>query len=302
MSHVKWWTFVTSLLLLIPTAAVSSEVPEWIGPPTDRAPTPIWATARAMTTPAGELRNELLIPYQAKRIQRHLDEERKARAAAGLANEEAANQCHNWIYVPPNPEVEEPTLEGLMAHARLAFVGTVLDRQEGFYHGHPNSLLEIRVDKVLKAPEGQEEITSVLATFPHVEMRVGNEMICMRSDRYPERPLTGKGIMVFTVNIPDTDPLIVAPNTETVLFETESGATSLPARLGDVLDPPAWSSIVEEAIDLAGSTGIDPILIKLLSMARQGKASSCSIHSRASAGESGTSISRTTVTKNSWRT
>jgi hypothetical protein len=250
MTKFPLWAFVAFLLVVV-TATAMAEVPDWIPAPPEAGPTPIWATPEQVTTAKGELRSELFRPYQAKNIKKHLEMARAAREAAGLAGKQGGDVCQSWIFVPPSPVTEELSLESLLSHAELAFVGTVVDRKEGFYHGHPNSLLEIRVEKVLKAPSGRGEITSIFATFPHVEMRVGSEMLCMRSDRYPERPSIGKGIMVFTANIPDSDPLVVAPNTEEVLFETEDGSTSLPARLGDVLNPPSWASLVQRVEELS---------------------------------------------------
>lgn len=250
MTKFPQWAFV-ALLLVAATGTAMAEVPDWIPAPPEAGPTPIWATPDQVTTAKGELRSELFQSYQAKNIERHLEMARAAREAAGLAGKQGGDACQSWIFVPPSPVIEEVSLEGLLSHAHLAFLGTVVDRKEGFYHGYPNSLLEIRVEKVLKAPAGQGEITSIFATFPHVEMRVGSEMLCMRSDRYPERPSPGKGIMVFTTNIPDRNPLVVAPNTEEVLFETEDGGTSLPARLGNVLNPPSWASVVQRVEELS---------------------------------------------------
>lgn len=247
MNDLSRW-MLTCLLLLVPAAAALAEVPSWIQAPAERGASPIWMSAEEATTAEGELRSELFSSLDEMNVRRHLESQREARNQAGLVEKTGADTCQSWIFIPPSPVVAEPTLEALLDHAKLAFVGTVEDQKQGFYHGHPNSLLEIRVETVLKAPEGYEDITSVYATYPHVEMKIGGEMVCMRSDRYPARPLTGKGIMVFAANIPDWDPLIVAPNTEVVLFEDESGNAVLPERFGKVLDPPSWTSLVRNAV------------------------------------------------------
>lgn len=244
---------LVAFLLVAATGTAMAEVPAWIPAPPQAGPTPIWATPDQVTTAKGELRSELFQPFQTKNIKKHLEMARAAREATGLAGKQGGEACQSWIFVPPSPVIEDMSLKGLLSHAHLAFVGTVVDRKEGFYHGYPNSLLEIRVEKVLKAPAGQGEITSIFATFPHVEMRVGIEMLCMRSDRYPEQPTPGKGIMVFTTNIPDRNPLVVAPNTEEILFETEDGGTSLPTRLGNVPNPPSWASLVQRVEELSAA-------------------------------------------------
>ena len=95
------------------------------------------------------------------------------------------------------------------------------------------------------------QLASIFTTFPDVAMSVGGEMLCVRSDRYPERPIVGKGIMIFTSNIPDKDPLVAAPDTDEVLFETKDGNTSLPGPLGQVVNSPPWASLVQQVIDLS---------------------------------------------------
>lgn len=254
MKHLLYGACGCLLLLSTATAGMSAEVPDWIPAAPDAGPSPIWMSVQNATDSRGEIRSELFDPVAKMNLERQVEQARKAKGEAGLRQKANGERCHSWIFVPPSPVVDELTLENLLDHARLAFIGTVEDQDQGFYHGHPNSLLEIRVDKVLKAPEGQEEITSVLATFPHVEMEIGGEMVCMRSDRYPERPITGKRIMIFAANIPDTDPLVVAPNTEVVLFEDEAGKAVLPGRFGNVIDPPSWSSLVERTLELTGNT------------------------------------------------
>jgi hypothetical protein len=251
MKHLFRWAFAGLLLLLVPTGAGNAEVPSWIPAPKERGPSPIWVSAEEATTPDGRLRSELFNPIEEMNLKRHLESQRKARAASSVATKEKGERCHSWIFIPPHPVVEDLTLESLLAYSQLAFVGIVEDQKEGFYHGHPNSLLEIRVQEILKAPAGYEGITSLFATYPHVEMKVGEELVCMRSDRYPARPITGKGILILAANIPDWDPLVVAPNTEVIFFEDDEGNAVLPGRFGDVLDPPAWSSVVQRALDTA---------------------------------------------------
>ena len=244
------------LLLLVPVGAGSAEVPNWIPAPADRGPSPIWMSAEEATTATGEPRSELFSRLDERNLRRHLESQRDARREAGLVEKASADACHSWIFIPPSPVLAELTLEALLDNAELALIGTVEDQAQGFYHGHPNSLLAVRVTRVLKAPEGYEEISSVYATFPHVEMKVGDEMVCMRSERYPEHPLTGRGIMVFTANIPDWDPLVLAPNTEEVLFENQAGRAVLPTRGGNILDSPSWSSLVRHVL-ISATTGLE---------------------------------------------
>ena len=250
MKHSCRWLYICFLLLLIPCTAGNAEIPSRIPAPADHGKSPIWVSAHEASTPDGRFKSELFNPRDELDVHQWLEEAQKARTAAGLSEKQSTAGCQSWIVFPETSGGEPATLEELLHHARLAFVGTVEDQQQGFYHGHPNSLLQIRVDHVLKAPKGYEDVTSLFATYPQVEMRVGKEMICIRADRYPARPLTGKGILIFAANIPDWDPLVVAPKSGGILFEDKDGNVALPKSFGEVLDPPAWSSVVERALSL----------------------------------------------------
>jgi hypothetical protein len=243
------WLSICLLLLLTLSGAGNAEIPNQI-PAAEQGKSPIWVSAQDATTPDGRFKSELFNPVDELGVHQYLEAAKKARTTAGLSEKQSTAGCQSWIVFPESTGGEAPTLEGLLRDSTLAFLGTVEDQQQGFYHGHPNSLLQIRVEKILKAPEGYGDLSSVFATYPQVAMRVGREMICMRADRYPARPLTGKGILIFTSNIPDKEPLVVAPESDGIFFEDEQGNVVLPKRFGEVLDPPAWSSVVKQAESL----------------------------------------------------
>ncbi len=247
------WVSV-ALLLLTPCAA-GAQIPDRIPAPGGAQNDPIWVSAAQATTPDGRFKSELFNPLEAQNVERLIQAEKKAREAAGISETATPAGCKSWLIFPENPDVDPLTLEGLLDHSRLAFIGTVEDQQLGFYHSHPNSLLQIKVQRVLKAPPGYEAISTVLATYPQVEMKVGDEMVCVRADRYKARPITGKGIMILARNIPDWDPLIVAANTDGILFEDGEGNAVLPSRFSKLADALTWTALVHKALDLADAPG-----------------------------------------------
>lgn len=244
----------TTLLLLLLAPPALAEVPERIPDPAGHDKPAIWLSSGEAVDAGGEIRADQLEPLAKANLERRLARERKARADAGALEKTGSETCHSYTLVPAHPVVPQLTFESLLDYARLAFVGVVEDRDQGFYHGHPNSLLEIRVEKVLKAPPDLQGVTRLYATFPHVEMKVGSEMVCVRSERYPQEPIPGKRIMIFTDNIPDRDPLIVAPNTEGIFFEGMEDSALLPKRFHETMDSSSWEALVERAIEEAKAT------------------------------------------------
>ena len=254
MKHPCLWLTVGLLLLLIPCTA-GAQIPDRILAPGGAENDPIWVSAAQATTPDGRFESELFNPLEAQNVERLIQAEKKSREAAGISETATSAGCHSWLIFPENPDVYPLSLEGLLDHSRLAFIGTVEDQQQGFYHSHPNSLLQIKVQRVLKAPPGYEASDSVLATYPQVEMKVGDEMVCMRADRYPARPVTGKGIMILAWNIPDWDPLVVAANTDGIFFEDGEGNAVLPSRFETAKTPATWASLVDQVVGLAEADG-----------------------------------------------
>jgi len=255
MKYLCPWLWSLLALIPVPCTAGDAQIPSRISAPSGGDNSPIWVSADEATSSDGRFRSELFNRMDQLSVGQLVEAERKAREASGLAKKTSRGGCHSWLTFPGSPDVDPLTLSGLLDYSQLAFIGTVEDQQQGFYHGHPNSLMQIKVERVLKAPPGYEGIPSVLATYPQVEMKVGHELICMRADRYPARPITGKGIMIFARNIPDWDPLIIAANTDGILFEDAAGMVVLPSRFGNVIDPPTWDSVVEQALGLVESPG-----------------------------------------------
>lgn len=240
----------TLLLLLITTPALA-EIPERIPDPAGDQKPAIWLSPSEAVDATGEVRADQFEPLARANLERHLAREQKARASAGAEEKAAADTCHSYSLVPSHPVAPELTFETLLDQAQLAFIGTVEDSAQGFYHGHPNSLLEIRIEKVLKAPRNLQGISRLYSTFPHVKMKVGGEMLCIRSERYPQEPVPGKRIMIFTDNIPDREPLIVAPVSETIFLETPEGQAWVPERFETETEPASWHELVDRAVEEA---------------------------------------------------
>lgn len=242
---------IAAFLLLLVTAPALAEVPERIPDPTGDDKPAIWLCPGEAMDARGEVRADQFEPLAKANLERHLAREREARARAATAEKAAVDACHSYSLVPSHPVAPELTVETLLDQAELAFIGTVEDRAQGFYHGHPNSLVEIRIEKVLKAPPNFQGIDRLYSTFPHVEMKVGSEMLCIRSQRYPQEPVLGKQIMIFTDNIPDREPLIVAPVSETIFLESPEGHAWVPERFKDEIKSASWDELVDRAVEEA---------------------------------------------------
>lgn len=238
-----------SAVLVLTATTIAAEVPDRIPDPAGAEDRPIWMSHSEAVDAEGMLRGDQFEPIHRGIIEDRVEDSRKARACTGAAEETDAESCQSYTYVPPHPVALDLTFETLLDHAELALVGTVEDRKQGFYRGYANSLLEVRVEKVLKAPPDLQGIGRLYTTFPHVEMKVSGEMLCMRSDRYPQAPIPGKRIMIFTNNIPDREPLIAAPSSEVIFFEDAEGEVSLPEQFDEPMPSYDWNVLVDRAID-----------------------------------------------------
>lgn len=155
--------------------------------------------------------------------------------------------CETWISTPNEWAVSDFSLEALLEHSELAFLGTVVDVQEGFLYGFEALLFAVSVGEVLQSqrPGGEVEPGSTIyVSYPYASIRIGDQMLCRRGPRYPERPAVGRRILVFAGEVLDREPWVVKPADDELFFESGEGTVVFPAHVGEFLDPPQWDDFV----------------------------------------------------------
>lgn len=242
-----------SLLLAGEPPGIPDEIP---GRGTSTAPgTPIWIAAERAVE-GGALRPDLFD----SRTRRDLDwamAEKAPDRSIPLASPEQGTRgdlqaddalCTTWVRSTNDWVVSDFSYETLSDHAQLALIGVVRSEREGFLFGHNATLLEVEVEKVLKAPPSDEAIESVYISYPSSSIAIGDQMLCSRSVRYPARPQVGGHLMVFAATIPEWDPIIINPSDDELFFEGANGEVSFPAHvgMGEVTNPPKWQEFVGE--------------------------------------------------------
>ncbi len=127
------------------------------------------------------------------------------------------------------------SLAELARNSVAAFSGTLINRAAGFADGDPATLLQVRVDKVLKAsPQFSVRNPGDLlyVAYPVAEFRVGNLKFCKSDDTLlREVPKVGDKILVFPMSGPLNDDQNMAyVYSQELLVQGASGDLGVPPR------------------------------------------------------------------------
>jgi hypothetical protein len=127
------------------------------------------------------------------------------------------------------------SLAELAQNSVAAFSGTLINRVAGFADGDPATLLQVRVDKVLKSsPQFSIRNSGDLlyVAYPVAEFQAGNLKFCKSDDTLlREIPKVGDKILVFPMSGPLNEDLNMAYVYSQELFvQSASGDLGIPPR------------------------------------------------------------------------
>jgi hypothetical protein len=151
--------------------------------------------------------------------------------------------------------VDHPGLADLVMHSEVAFSGTVRGGRPGFYRGQPRHLYRVEVDDVWIDSGDLQPGDTVFVAFEEAQFQVGDDWLCVRGPRYPEQPMPGKRILVFSHHGPWGDQPVFSPMDVELFFETKD-SLSVPEHLVVKLESPRFRDLEATVAKLvAGSEG-----------------------------------------------
>lgn len=239
--------FFTVLFLL--AASGVAKVPAWIADPAGGPP--IWLSAAEARRVDGSLRWELFPPSMQEDLKARLEVVEHLRVQRGPLESAPERTCQTYRVGTSGLVLPDISLESFFDYAELAAVGRVRGTAQGFYRGQVSALVEVEVEQVLKRPPSMASFSRLYFRFSQAEVAAAGEMLCVRNEHFPDRPVIGRRVLLFADGVADREPLIVSPHASAVILEREDGTISLGWERGTFSgEKPDWSLVERQLAKL----------------------------------------------------
>lgn len=206
--------FLSAVGLVAAHSAVA-EVPDLIHGKSSAIP--IWVSEAAFTAD-GEMHWELMEPNAEVEIRDHLA---KIETWEAASPEKSAEKCQLSTGLTFAPAWVRRDLATLVANAETIHSGLVMDSKQGFYAGGAGTLLEIRIDTVLKNTRASPLPERVLLFYRIAQIKLGRHYFCAAARFDLKKPPVGKRVVWLEFHWPPGDDEIRFPTPSMVLFEDE---------------------------------------------------------------------------------
>ncbi|HEX7154660.1 MAG TPA: hypothetical protein VF618_24455 [Thermoanaerobaculia bacterium] len=176
---------------------------------------PLWVAARHAADAEGRLRGVLF---------RKGTPERLRSLPAGSCLGEVPVEIHR----------PDRTLGELTRSSVSIFNGTVEEVAAGFFADTAGSLLNVRIDAIVKgSPQYDTSGGTIYVYYPSASFVVGRQSFCAIPATHRARPVAGDRVLVFALDAPaDTRGRIVYPQASRhLIFQTAGGELLLPNHL-----------------------------------------------------------------------
>ncbi len=228
----------------------AAKVPTWIADPAGGPP--IWLSAEEARQVDGSLRWELFSPSMQEDLKARLEVVKHLRTEREPTETQSQSTCQTYRSSTSGLALPEISLSAFLDYAELAVIGRVRSVARGFYRGQVASLVELEIDRILKRPESVAPFTKFLFRFGHAEVAAAGEMLCVRNEHFPDRPVLGRRVLLFADGVADREPLIVSPHASALILEREDGTISLGWERGTFAgEQPDWA-LIERQLDRLG--------------------------------------------------
>lgn len=226
------------LLLSLAGAAVMAAPPEILPPVGPSRDTPRWVAESVAVGPGG-LNHEYFETTDVEQLEASVA---AARNAAERSGTDPGDDCAVWSTFTYDRVDGEPrnSLGALVRDAKNITAGRVIGSDQGFYLGHPGTLLEIEVTRVHGSSAGARAPQKYLVFYQYAQIAVDDTLLCSRPERGDPPPEVGARVLIFESGTFPADPtsgsqdaLLPLPNHEEFLFESE-GMVSIPGNLSDL--------------------------------------------------------------------
>lgn len=212
---------------------IESDVEGYVGPP-------LWVSARAAMDKKTILKQGLLgegtfldelIEEQRGEIEREGGRSKSLETELKLRTLDQGN-CTARILLSDHLNDQSPaqSFRDLLEHSKHILEGTVVASEVGFYRGAPASLLNVKVDRWLRASDEYKEITHLYVYHSAAHFMIGPYEFCGHSPGL--EPRAGDKIMVFDfAGLAEGKQNLLTPGDDKVFAQTSSGRLLLPMQL-----------------------------------------------------------------------
>ena len=247
---MRAWSLVVLYLAPLTVVGAQGPPPPVQEPPPDRIesgqpdrPEPVWVSAERAVREGQELDLDLFTPFDRSQLQRRIEIYRQGRQAERV--DSSTDPCLGTRGIFADYYVPDPTIEDLVRYSAVVFSGTVQGGKEGIHRGQPSRLYRVRVEQVWKDHGSLQPGGDVFLTFPDAQIRLGEDWLCARSPRFPDRPHPGKRVLVFSHQDPLGAQPIFSPMEVELFFETRT-SLSVPGHLTTELTSPNLADIEDQ--------------------------------------------------------
>jgi hypothetical protein len=202
-----------------------------------RGPTglPAWVSIDVAVDPQGKLRLEKVGEHSVRML-RDMDALRRRNAPSGeLAM--TSEGCHGSTSLPAVDHYRRnETLNDLVAEASDVVVGRVMATGEGFFRGHPATILRVAITETYRSSNelaGRTE--DLFLVYPFANVRIGASLHCTRPVGFTFEPAVGNRVLLFKY-LPSASPdalLVEADAGREVIFEAGNRTVVPPVLASD---------------------------------------------------------------------
>jgi hypothetical protein len=150
------------------------------------------------------------------------------------------------------PSPVHPPDDGLLAllgGARVAIVGTVIEKTPGFLLGSPATLLTVKIDESWRLPPAASPY--LLVAYPEARFAAGGRVICGRHQKGAVAPEPGQTVVFLGQGLPfDRDGRLFGASLPELIVAADGQTLSLPPNLA-------------RDDEMEGVTTLDPLLSKI---------------------------------------
>lgn len=229
---------VSAVSLGIPAAALGGPPAETPGRlyshlPASEHPDPIWVSAEQLLD--GEGVNWHVLGSSAadkwKRTEPYLN--RFSGAADGV--QKVSEQACSVFEVSSWPSPVHTPKDGLLAllrGARVALVGTVVEKTPGFLLGTPATVLTVKVDESWRLSPPFSASPYFMVAYPEAQFAIGGRVVCGKHQRGASAPEPGQTLVVLGQELPlDREGRLIRASLQELVVAADGETLSLPPNL-----------------------------------------------------------------------
>ena len=207
---------------------------------------PIWISADQARTSENQIEWRLFAPEERESLRHKVAAQENVKATERIKNLSALQvagrepvgdeNCitYEQAFHHLSGPVEGLGLEGLLRSAKGIYSASIGGFSQGFFLGSPASVLELRVNEVLKPADGMAPVHELFAVYPFARFAIGQGVFCSGVPGQIPQPKIGQQVIVFvTSERLDRQQSLVWVDPEYLIAEGEDGAVSLPRALKD---------------------------------------------------------------------